>query len=302
MRVSSGDIRHNGTFRVFLCNTGNALNTEAGYKAQSSPSQPLAKRVIRWLLDLPPWQFVVIFVIAAVLISMLIVVNIDLLWDGHFDAELEFAGVFTPFVDSLLLVLLVNATLNEIRSEVNRRKQVENEIRILATTDALTGVNNRRQFSTILAQEVDRSLRYGNTLSLIMYDIDHFKQINDTCGHDVGDLVLKEVTALVKTNTRSVDVLARWGGEEFMIIMPQSPIDAAKSAAEKLRAAIAEGRFSKVNNTITASFGVTCFQPPETLDSFLKRVDDATYKAKRNGRNQIEVLIDERARTPDKIN
>lgn len=281
---------------------GNALDTEAGYKERLPPRLPLAKRVIRWLLDMPPWRFVAIFVIAAVLISMLIVVNIDLLWDGHFDPEMEFAGVFTPFVDSLLLVLLLNAMLNEIRNEVKQRKQVENEIRILAATDALTGVNNRRQFYTILAQEVDRSLRYGNTLSLIMYDIDYFKQINDTYGHDVGDQVLKDMTWLVKSKIRSVDLLARWGGEEFMIIMPQSPIDAAKSAAEKLRAAISENRFSKANNTITASFGVTCFQPPETLDSFLKRVDDAIYKAKRNGRNQIEVLTDDHDGISDKNN
>lgn len=176
--------------------------------------------------------------------------------------------------------------------DITQRKIDEEEIRILATTDSLTGIINRREFTRILENEMDRAKRYGVPLSLVMYDLDFFKQINDTFGHDVGDDVLQTVVRLVNKHIRGVDVAARWGGEEFMVLMPQSDLAAARSAAEKLRQAIAQHRFDKANS-VTVSFGVTKFVPQDDIHSLLKRVDDALYQAKMRGRNRVEVLIEE---------
>ncbi len=175
--------------------------------------------------------------------------------------------------------------------DITQRKIDEEEIRVLATTDSLTGIINRREFTRILENEIDRAKRYGIPLSLVMYDLDFFKQINDTFGHDVGDDVLQTVVRLVNKHIRGVDVAARWGGEEFMVLMPQSDLAAARSAAEKLRQAIAQHRFDKAS-PVTVSFGVTKFVPQDDIHSLLKRVDDALYQAKMRGRNRVEVLIE----------
>lgn len=177
---------------------------------------------------------------------------------------------------------------------VTQRKRAEEEIHLLATTDSLTGIANRREFAKILGSEVERARRYGVPLSLAMYDLDNFKRVNDTCGHDAGDDVLQAVTRLVKANIRAIDVAARWGGEEFMVLMPQSDMQAAINAAEKLRLAIAGHSFDKVDK-LTASFGVVSFEPQDDLNSLLKRVDDALYRAKESGRNRVETLTAEEA-------
>ena len=176
--------------------------------------------------------------------------------------------------------------------DITQRKCAEKEIHLLATTDSLTGIANRREFSAILASEVDRAKRYGTPLSLAMYDIDYFKRVNDAFGHDVGDCVLQALTGLVKQNIRTNDVLARWGGEEFMVLMPQSDLEAARDASEKLRLAIAGHHFDKLDK-LTVSFGVAAFEPQDDLNSLLKRVDDALYRAKERGRNRVEILTGE---------
>ncbi len=173
--------------------------------------------------------------------------------------------------------------------DITQRKMAEKEIHMLATTDSLTGIVNRREFSSILTNEVERARRYGTLLSLIMYDLDYFKRVNDTYGHDMGDYVLRAVTTLVKDKIRSVDVVARWGGEEFMVLMPETDMQAARNAAEKLRLSIAGQPFGKVEK-LTVSFGVVAFEAQDDLNSLLKRVDDALYRAKELGRNRVETL------------
>lgn len=177
-------------------------------------------------------------------------------------------------------------------TDITQRKRHEEEIHLLVTTDSLTGIANRREFTAILAREVDRARRYGTPLSLAMYDLDYFKRVNDTFGHDVGDYVLQAVTGLVQKNIRAADVVARWGGEEFMVLMPESDMQAAKNASEKLRLAIAGHHFDKVDK-LTVSFGVVSFEPQDDLNSLLKRVDDALYRAKEQGRNCVESLSSE---------
>lgn len=173
--------------------------------------------------------------------------------------------------------------------DITQRKMAEKEIHLLATTDSLTGIANRREFTAILARELDRAKRYGAPLSLAMYDLDYFKRVNDTFGHDVGDYVLQAVTGLVKENIRTTDIVARWGGEEFMVLMPESDMQAARNASEKLRLAIAGHHFNKVGN-LTVSFGVTVLEPQDDINSLLKRVDNALYLAKGKGRNCVEIL------------
>lgn len=176
--------------------------------------------------------------------------------------------------------------------DITQRKRDEEEIYRLATTDSLTGIANRREFTAILVRAMDHTRRYGTPMALAMYDLDYFKRVNDTFGHDVGDHVLQAVTGLVKENIRATDVVARWGGEEFMVLMTQADIQAARKAAEKLRVAIAVHHFDKVN-ALTVSFGVAALEPQDDLNSLLKRVDDALYQAKKQGRNRVEILTGE---------
>ncbi|MBU0665321.1 MAG: PAS domain S-box protein [Proteobacteria bacterium] len=177
-------------------------------------------------------------------------------------------------------------------TDITQRKRDEEAIYLLATTDSLTGIANRREFTAILMREMDQAKRYGSPMALAMYDLDYFKRVNDTFGHDVGDYVLQAVTGLVKENIRVTDIVGRWGGEEFMVLMPQSDIQSARNTAEKLRLAIAEYHFDKVNK-MTVSFGVTAFESQDDMKSLLKRVDDALYQAKKQGRNRVEILIGE---------
>nr|WP_300989080.1 PAS domain S-box protein [Thiocapsa sp.] len=160
------------------------------------------------------------------------------------------------------------------------------ELNRLATTDMLTGIRNRRYFEQTVANEIARAARYDEPVSLLIFDIDHFKRINDTHGHLVGDQVLVELTRLVGDHLRASDLLARWGGEEFVILIPQCGLNEARQLAEKLRLLIAGETFSGVG-CITSSFGVADYRPPETADAWLDRADQALYDAKGAGRNRV---------------
>lgn len=200
-------------------------------------------------------------------------------------------SIFFADVSSAPMTLAGQTIMVGFFHDVTERKQAEEEIHLLATTDTLTGIANRRAFNTQLLQEIERAKRYGTPLSLVMYDIDYFKRVNDTFGHGAGDAVLQTLTSIVKANVRSVDIVARWGGEEFMILMPQSDVEAAAEAAEKLRQKVAQHPFEQVGN-LTVSFGVTAFAPQDDLDTLVKRVDDALYMAKETGRNRVELVVE----------
>lgn len=208
--------------------------------------------------------------------------NTNLHKDGH-RVILETSGV--PLFDDKGVFYGYFGTEHDI----TERKRAEEEIALLATTDSLTGIANRREFNLQLGKEIERAKRYNTPLSLVMYDIDHFKRVNDTFGHDTGDSILQMLTAVVKANIRTVDFIARWGGEEFMILMPQSDEASAGDAAEKLRQKIIRHSFNQIGS-LTVSFGVTAFAPNDDSNTFLKRVDTALYKAKENGRNRVEIL------------
>ncbi len=157
------------------------------------------------------------------------------------------------------------------------------------TTDTLTGLNNRQFFNTQLKEELIRYKRYGGTFCLIIFDVDDFKAINDTLGHVSGDHVLEELSSLVAFEIRESDILARWGGEEFVILVLENSRDAAQIIAEKLREKIENHPFS-IDQTVTCSFGVTEYCPHEEEVDFIIRADEALYKAKNEGKNRVHAL------------
>jgi diguanylate cyclase (GGDEF)-like protein len=167
-----------------------------------------------------------------------------------------------------------------------RMQELTRDLGTKATTDTLTGLHNRLDFDQTLASEMVRSERYGMPLSLILYDIDHFKRVNDTYGHLAGDKVLIQLARFVPNLIRKTDFLARWGGEEFIVLAPGSGGPMAFQAAEKLRDAVGQVIFEDVG-TVTCSFGVAQWAAGETAAEFIARADEALYQAKANGRNQV---------------
>lgn len=155
-----------------------------------------------------------------------------------------------------------------------------------ASTDTLTGIYNRMKFDEKLMTEIKRAHRYNSPLSFVMFDIDYFKQVNDTYGHSAGDNVLKRLARLVAANIRDTDIFARWGGEEFVIQLPGLPLARAIIFAEKLRRKIEEYDF-KEPEKVTVSFGVTAFQDGDDNITLTNRADTALYSAKKSGRNQV---------------
>lgn len=161
------------------------------------------------------------------------------------------------------------------------------ELEALAVTDQLTGVFNRLKLTQLLRAEIERSKRYHSPFSLLMIDVDHFKAINDSSGHPVGDAVLITLANLLRQHSRVNDAPGRWGGEEFLVICPATDTEGAVSLAESLRGIIASHPF-ECPEPVTISLGVTSVQPDDSLESLMERVDRALYKAKHNGRNRVE--------------
>ncbi len=155
-------------------------------------------------------------------------------------------------------------------------------------TDTLTGLHNRGKLDEVLAAEMARSTRSGTPLSIILADIDLFKSINDTYGHPAGDEGLIRIADILRVTLRSIDVVGRWGGEEFMIICPNTDLNGAETLAEKLRRAVANHDFPTIGQK-TASFGVVQYLPGEKPQEIIGRADKALYRAKARGRNRVEV-------------
>lgn len=173
-------------------------------------------------------------------------------------------------------------------TDITELEEESKKFEIQATTDELTKVYNRLKFNQIMEKEISKSKRYNMSFSIIMFDIDKFKTINDTYGHQIGDSVLIEISSLIKSKIRDTDIIARWGGEEFMILTTCTNIKQAKMFAEKLRFEIENFNFKGVPK-VTSSFGVGEFSLNETQDELIKRIDDALYMSKEKGRNRVTV-------------
>lgn len=181
---------------------------------------------------------------------------------------------------------------------ITERKKAEAELKRLVITDDLTGLYNQRYFYTQLTKEVERAKRHNRPLSLLLIDVDLFKEFNDTYGHWEGDFVLKKIGELLMKNVRDIDIAFRYGGEEFTVILPETNHEDAMIVAERIRKAVAQtlfypftldGQPDIVSKTV--SIGTTEFHQEDTLKSFLKRADNAMYQAKKSGRNVVVYLL-----------
>lgn len=188
--------------------------------------------------------------------------------------------------------MIVDALLRMVKTLASNFQRIEHytgQLEQLASTDALTQLHNRASMDAILERETTRSTRYGSALSVILLDIDHFKSVNDTYGHEVGDQVLELVAATLRTQCREADFVGRWGGEEFLIVCPEVDARQGMHMAERLRRAVPR-QVMPHGKTVTVSLGVTQFLPEDSVHALVARADKAMYTAKTEGRNRARSL------------
>jgi len=218
----------------------------------------------------------------------------------------RFPVIVSPFAvrDNTGNTISYSATVKDITERVRAEKALEAaniELQSalalqeqLAHTDALTGINNRRHLYELAEHEFEIAVRYQQPLSVLMFDIDHFKEVNDTYGHMVGDQILQLVTQVAKEELRSADVIGRYGGEEFVIILPMTSAQQAYPLAERIRMRAAEVRMptEKGEASVTLSIGIV--ETPSgmqmrSIETLIRRADEAMYAAKQDGRNQTKI-------------
>lgn len=172
-------------------------------------------------------------------------------------------------------------------TDITKIKEKSNLLEYQASHDKLTGLFNRNKFDEIYSKELKRAKRYNNNLSMILFDIDNFKSVNDNFGHQIGDEVLKEISKVLLNNIRETDICVRWGGEEFLILLPQTDLFGAQAVAEKLRTNIKEEPLTQKELIITASFGVSQMNELDDENLFVSRCDKLLYKAKNSGKDIV---------------
>jgi len=189
-------------------------------------------------------------------------------------------------------VMRMKALQDELKERNKQLEELTKRLELMAITDHLTGIYNRRHFEKIIETEFAKVLRYNISLSCLMIDVDHFKRINDRYGHDVGDYVLKKIAELISSSLREVDVIARWGGEEFIVLLPNTTKEDAKGVAERILKSVSEYRFKGLpsDERVTVSIGIASVgdEMVDKWERLIKVADDALYKAKTMGRNRVE--------------
>lgn len=204
----------------------------------------------------------------------------------------KLAGLQSPELFRIMAyqaILLVYCNINYCWTEaIKRRTFLANmELLDLSSKDPLTGIYNRKKFEDCLEEWIQFSQRYGQPLSVILFDLDNFKGINDSYGHLVGDQVLMELAAAVKRAIRQPDIFARWGGDEFVLLLPNTDLAQAQALAERLRSTIASAKPGGTLEEITCSFGVAQFEEGDTKQSLLSRVDDVLLEGKAQGKDRV---------------
>lgn len=202
------------------------------------------------------------------------------------DMESFLAHVENLPTGSLISVDDVSAVLRRVSAESSALQQTVRELTLACMTDPLTRLFNRRVMSKRLSEEVERASRYGSLFSLILMDLDFFKDINDKYGHLVGDDVLRGAAEILSYTMRKTDVCTRWGGEEFLVLTIETDEAQARAAAERIRSRLGCTDFSPVSS-VTASFGVAEYRQGDSCTSLLERADRCLYQAKHRGRNRV---------------
>jgi len=187
--------------------------------------------------------------------------------------------------------LRTKALQDELRDKNRQLEEVLSKVEVLAITDPLTHIYNRRHFENLIENEFAGSARYKSPATCLMIDVDYFKSINDEYGHRTGDIVLKEISNIIKSCLRKVDTVARWGGEEFVVLLTRTKKEASYTAAERILNTISEFKFTGVNRRITVSIGIASIPDPsiDTAEKLVDASDVAMYEAKGSGRNRIVV-------------
>ena len=174
----------------------------------------------------------------------------------------------------------------KIEELLKKMDEANKKLEVLANRDSLTGLFNRLKFDDFLQQHIMEHRRYKSYFSLLMCDIDHFKNVNDKFGHQAGDNVLKEFVSLMQEHVRESDLIARWGGEEFVLLLPQTRLAEATKVAQKIRDSVSS-KLHRGSENITVSIGVVEVQDDDTAESIFLHVDEALYRAKNSGRNKV---------------
>jgi two-component system, cell cycle response regulator len=222
--------------------------------------------------------------------------GLDAMSRGNRVEQLMFAGGSLVSAGLLLGLLFIFPLIrNEVREQGKLREMTQtlsarsDSLEHAALTDSLTGMQNRRYFDDALKEYLEEFRRIGKPVGLMVLDLDHFKSVNDTHGHDVGDEVLRRVAQCLKDFTRYHDVAARVGGEEFAVVAPNMDLEILQKFAERIRKAISELviESGNVRLKVTSSFGLALWDGRETSDAFYKRADKMLYKAKTTGRNRV---------------
>lgn len=231
------------------------------------------------ILWIYPTFILMFFVLTRKTANIIGIFSIILITGMAYYSEQSIQATTRVLASMILTVIFVNMIVKII-------VELQNKLRDSSIIDELTQAYNRRYLNDALENAIARLKRYDNNISLILLDIDHFKKINDTFGHSAGDHVLKELVQIIWGTLRTIDMVFRMGGEEFIILLPETTLSNATQVAEKLRLKIQEKPI--VNSTkVTISAGVIQLDKSESIDELMKRVDELLYKAKNSGRNRI---------------
>ncbi|QAA33821.1 GGDEF domain-containing protein [Clostridium manihotivorum] len=210
-----------------------------------------------------------------------------------YNLKVEFIALLAFFItiiiDTFMLWRFITNKLIKAETTIEQLKKENARLKEEATLDNLTGIFNRRKLEEILAVELERCNRYGTSLAMIIFDIDDFKKINDKYGHSRGDIVLKNISKVISSKLRKTDFFIRWGGEEFVIIAPETKIQGALKLGEKLRKLVAENIYVELER-VTISVGVSEYEKGSEFKKLFDKADKALYEAKNCGKNNVKFV------------
>jgi diguanylate cyclase (GGDEF)-like protein len=245
------------------------------------------KEVCRWLKNTKDTQDIPIIILSAKGTTKEKVVGLEAGADDYLQKPYDPSELKARIYASLRTKVLQD----ELRKKNRQLEEVLSQMETLAMTDQLTGLFNRRAFLSVLEKEFSRTMRYNHPTSCLMLDIDHFKRINDEYGHNAGDQVLIEISKIMANCLRKSDTVARWGGEEFIIILPETPKENALQIASRILTSVSTAKTFPLPRQITISIGLAGMPDSaiDTSEKLIAAADRALYEAKNRGRNRVEV-------------